>query len=281
MPRLPRPPRPPRSPQPPSLPRLPRLNLAPIRSEGSVELDDTTLKSGGGIPPYVRWDQFQLRLRLKQGEHITLVGTTGSGKTVLARELLSRRDYVVVLGTKNNDRELYGPFEELGYELTDDFDPTPDQDESRIIFRPRLRSPDDKGLAAQRQAFEGALFLVWEAGGWTIYADEIWYLTHRLKLATIFETLWTAGRSDDITVVGATQLPVDIPLLAFDQATHLFLFRNTDRYRINRMAEFAGSDIELVRHIIPRLPRHEFLYIDTRTGTMARSKVIRPGLTDA
>ena len=266
-PRLPRPPSPPR----PSLPRP--LRLSPIRTPGSVELDSES-RRGAPMPPFVRWDDFRRRVHLRQGEHITIVGTTGSGKTVLARELLRDRDYAAVLGTKNEDEELYGPFQKRGYELTDSFDPEPDADESRIIFRPRLATPDDKGLAKQRQAFEGMLFEVWEAGGWTLYADEIWYLVVRLKLATIFETFWGAGRSNHITVVASTQLPVSIPLMAFDQATHLFLFRNTDRYRVNRMAEFAGSDNDLARYIIPRLPRHEFLYVDTRSGTMLRSKVI-------
>ena len=189
---------------------------------------------------------------------------------------MDSRTFTAVLGTKNEDEELYGPFEARGYELTDSFDPRPERDESKIIFRPRLSTPDRKGLDRQRQAFEGMLFEVWEYGGWTLYADEIWYLTVRLKLAEIFETFWSAGRSNHITVVAATQLPVSIPLMAFDQATHLFLFRNTDRYRINRMAEFAGSDSATLRELIPLLPRHEFAYVDTRTGLILRSKVIVP-----
>ncbi|HWD76340.1 MAG TPA: hypothetical protein VG371_14460 [Solirubrobacteraceae bacterium] len=213
-------------------------------------------------------------MSFKQGEHITMVGTTGSGKTVLLRELLGDRLFTVLLGTKNEDSELYEPFEELGYEMTGDFDPSPEVGESRVIFRPRMSTPDARGLEKQRQAFESMLFEVWEWGGWAIGADELWYLTVRLKLATIFETFWTAGRSNNITVVGATQLPVDIPLMAFDQATHLFLFRNTDRYRIRRMAEFAGADSDILRYAIPRLPRFEFVYVDTRTGLMLRSMVI-------
>ncbi|HET9721114.1 MAG TPA: hypothetical protein VFP55_13620, partial [Solirubrobacteraceae bacterium] len=154
------------------------------------------------------------------------------------------------------------------------FDPSPDADESRIIFRPRLTTPDQKGLEKQRQAFERMLFEVWEYGGWSLFADEIWTLTNRLKLGSIFETMWSAGRSNHITVIALTQLPVSIPLMAFDQATHLFLFRNTDQYRIKRMADFAGGDSGVLRQLIPQLPRHEFVYVDTREGTMLRSKVI-------
>lgn len=244
------------------------MRFSPARSSGSAELDP------GTHVPYLRWDQFLDRIRFKQGQHITIVGTTGSGKTVLARELLKHRDFTVVLGTKNEDTELYKPFEKQGYELVDQFDPSPDTDESRIIFRPRLTTPDQKGLQKQRERFEEMLFEVWEYGGWTLYADEIWTLCVRLKLAPVFETMWSAGRSNNITVVASTQLPVDIPLMAFDQATHLFLFRNTDQYRIKRMADFAGADSKTLRELIPRLPRHEFVYVDTREGTMIRSKAI-------
>lgn len=272
---MPRPPRMPRPPAPPSLPRLPGpLQLSPIRSTGSPELDRELLKDGRGMPPYLRWDAFLDRVRFRQGEHITIVGTTGSGKTVLGRELVEYRDYTAVLGTKNEDRELYAPFQARGYLLTDDFDPSPPPEESRIIFRPRMSTPDQKGLDKQSNRFEAMLFEVWEYGGWALFADEIWTLTKRLKLASTFETFWSAGRSNNITVVALTQLPVDIPLMAFDQATHLFLFRNTDKYRINRMAEFAGADSEILKHLIPRLPRFEFVYVDTRTGLMLRSKAI-------
>jgi hypothetical protein len=249
------------------------MRLSPIRSEGSVELDGEAI-AGVPVPPYVRWDRFRAALRLRQGEHITIVGVTGSGKTILARELLGFRSYVVVMGTKRRDPELYAPFEERGYEVTDKFDPEPSEDESRIIFRPRMGTPDEKGRARQRDAFQGMLFEAYEAGGWTIYADELVRITSTLKLATTMEEFWTGGRTEKLTVVGATQFPVYVPLAAFDQATHLFLFNNSDRNRVNRMAEFTGRNIVMARHLIPRLPEHEFLYVNTRTGYAARSKVI-------
>lgn len=213
-------------------------------------------------------------MRFRQGEHITIVGTTGSGKTVLEREIVWDLPFTALLGTKNEDVELYDPFQDRGWELTKNFDPSPPRDDSRVIFRPGLSTPDKRGLERQRQAFEEMLLEVWNYGGWRVVADEIWYLAVRLKLADTFETFWSAGRSNHITVVAATQLPVQIPLMAFDQATHLFLFRNTDRYRINRMAEFAGADSGELRRLIPTLPRHEFVYVDTRTGLLLRSMVM-------
>lgn len=266
----PRPPRPPR-------PSPGRARLAPPRPPGSVELDRRRLPAGGQVgelAPFVRWDRFLDRVRFRQGEHITIVGTTGSGKTVLERELVEFRLFTALLGTKPEDRELYKPFQDRGYEITAHFDPSPAADESRIIFRPRLSTPDRKGLRKQAEAFEAMLFEVWDYGGWTIVCDEAVYLTQTLGLGATLELFWTGGRSHNITVVAATQKPVSIPRVAFDGATHLFFFRNTDQDRIRRMAEMAGSDSAVLRALIPVLPRHEFVYVDTRTGTLLRSMVL-------
>ena len=260
----------PRAPKAPRTPRLKvpgPLRLAPARSTESLKLDERS------TVPYVKWDEFRRRVKFRQGEHITVVGTTGSGKTVLIRELVENRNYCAVLGTKNEDRELYGPFEDKGFTITGRFDPSKETDEKKIIFRPRLSAPDAAGRRKQSEAFRSMLNEVWQYGGWTVVADELFYVCQTLGLADVFETLWSTGRSLNVTIVGATQLPVKVPLMAFDQATHLFLFRNTDRRRINRMAEFAGADERLMRGLIPELPKHEFCYVDTRTGTILRSKV--------
>jgi hypothetical protein len=269
LPPLRRPPSP-RRPPPPPLRRLTlgRLRLSAPRDDGSLALESKAR--------FERWDRFQQLARFRQGEHITAIGATSSGKTVLERELVKKTPYTVVLGTKNSDTELYGGFEKLGFEMTSSFDAEPEPEESRVIFRPRLTSSGRKGVETQREAFELVFDEVLQAGGWHIVCDELWTLTNRLNLTVNLETFWTAGRSEGITVVGATQEPVYIPLLAYTAATHLFYFRTTDRRRIDRMAELSAGHYDLVREILPILPEHEFLYINTRTGQILRSKVALP-----
>lgn len=223
------------------------------------------------------WHEFADWFTFDQGEHVTLVGTTGSGKTTLARILLlPQRDYVCVLATKMEDDSLYTPLQAAGYVIVDKFNPEPDLERgepTKVIFRPPLWEPSAEALAEQGEAFRDCLISIYQVGRWATYADEERYLTDTLKLKPQFNVLYLQGRSQKTSIIGATQRPVSIPLEAFDQATHLFLWRNTDRYNVQRMAEFAGADVAMVRDLIPRLPHHEFLYIDTRTGQMARSKV--------
>lgn len=218
------------------------------------------------------WERFRQR-PLRQGEHILTIGTTGSGKTVLERELVKDIDWTVLLGTKNSDKELYGAFEEVGFEIVDEFDPEPEREHSRVIFRPRLTSAGRSGVGKQTAAFAEMLDDILAAGGWHVVCDELWTLDNRLHLTTQLETFWTAGRSEGITVVGATQEPVYIPRLAYTASTHLFFFGNPDEERIDRMAALSAGHRAEVKELLPILPEHEFLYINTRTRAIVRSKV--------
>jgi hypothetical protein len=278
-PRAPRPPRSPRAPSAPPAPRLAPLRLAPIRSGDSLELDSERTRSGFELPPFVRWDAFlqDFYRRFQAGTHVTIIGPTGVGKTVLARQLLRRRAFVVVLGVKQRDPELYGPFQAEGYELTRRFDPEPpaNVDEQRLLFVPTTDKHGAEGRVERARKFRSALNDIYDAGDWCVYCDDVQYLADQLRLAPELEELWMLGRSEGVTVVASSQEPVNIPVMAYGMASHLFLFKNPDVYRAKRMAELTGVNREVAELTILRLPPHEFLYIDKRDGYMARSRVLR------
>lgn len=275
--------RPTPTPPQPRAPRIPPVRLAPIRSRKSVELDDTLTRSGLELPPFVRWDQFKAQFEWNPGEHITTIGPTGSGKTVLNRVLLQMaprtRDggpYVVVLGVKQRDPELYGPFEREGYELVRRFnaEPPDEIDTIRLLYVPQTEKQGREARAAKSKAFQRALNDIQDTGYWVVYADDIQYMADQLRLHEDFEELWILGRSEGISVVASSQEPVNIPVMAYGMATHLFLFSNPDVYRAKRMAELTGMNREIAERTILELPKHEFLYIRKDTRLMLRSRVI-------
>lgn len=271
-------------PRTPVKPRLPpaRLRLAPLRPPESIELDAQEPRDRYGRPggqegelqpvPFVDWSTFLSGLQFEQGEDCTLVGAKGSGKTTLALRLLARRQFVCVLATKKSDDSLYGPLRKKGFVITDD--PNLDYRQTpKVIFRPGLKDPSKESIEDQAEKFRHVLVQVFEEGGWCLYGDEIRYLSDNLGLRIPIETLYLQGRSLGVSMVVSTQRPVSIPVIAFESATHLFLFRMTDRANIQRASEFGGADIDLIRYTLPRLPRYEVLYVDTRTGDMLRTKV--------
>lgn len=265
-----------RLPPVPRPPRVPPLRLSPLAPAQAVERPEKVTPSGHTLPRFERFDVFMSKFDWKQGEHLTIIGPTGSGKTVLARQLLRRRGYVVVLGVKNRDVELYGPFQREGYELVHRFEPEPpaDAEQARILFVPITQLHDDEARRFKGQRFRAVLNEIYDVGDWCVYADDVQYLTSKLKLATPFEELWQLGRSEGVTVVASSQEPIDIPVMAYGMASHMFLFRNDDLYRARRMAELAGRNREVVQTTILDLADHEFLYLNRKTGQMVCSKVL-------
>jgi hypothetical protein len=61
--------------------------------------------------------------------------------------------------------------------------------------------------------------------------------------------------------------------MLYDQATHLFFWRDNDETNLKRIGGLGAIDSTLIRHTVGRLPRHSALYLNTRTGRMAVTRV--------
>lgn len=206
------------------------------------------------------------RMVWNQGEHVTLVGPTGCGKTTVALAMLERRKYVCVIATKPRD-PLIKSLPKQGYKVLDRW-PPPDY-LKRVVLWPKISSLGDK--VSQRREIQRAMARMYRSGGWCVVADELRYLTQTLGLKSEAEMYWLQGRSLNLSFVTATQRPAWVPLEAYDQATHLFLWRETDKRNLARLGDIGGVDTEVIRYIIPQLPKHDFLYINTRDATMCIS----------
>lgn len=181
----------------------------------------------------------------QQGEHVTVIGDTGTGKTYLMARLVQMRQYVIVLKTKADRTKFPPDFEKAQ---------TPailDSRATHIIIEPRY----------ERQARVGwdVFERVWKHGGWTIVIDELWYV-ERLGLRDQVERLLTQGRSKDITVMVGMQRPVTQSRFAISQCTHLFTFRLEGR-DAKTVAEATTPRIEPV---VTALTGHDFAYFNRK-----------------
>lgn len=261
--------------------RLGRIKLNPLRSLDSVKLDTeqmTVPQSGGMVvqaPPFLPYPEWLSQFVWRQGEHMTLAGGTGSGKTTFARNLLTRRRYVVVMATKVKDPSLYDPLVAMGFKIVTKWEPELDEagypTEPWVIFKPPLKG-GVAGKDAQADAFRGALVDIFDEGNWCVYCDEVRYLTDFLNCKAELELLWQQGRSLGVSLVAATQRPVSIPILAFE-AQHLFVWRFSHKPDIDTISHFTGTLSPVVRQTVPRLPKHEVLHVQPEYGTAERTKL--------
>lgn len=242
-----------------------------------AELDYADDSPDEGEIQRVSWDEFLSYFAnpsrgWQQGEHVTAIGPTGAGKTTLLRQILPIRRYVLVLASKPRD-PLMSSLKEDGYRVGHRW-PSP-AGVNRYVYWPNARRMRD--LPEQKEAFRRVLEDVYEVGGWTVYMDEIRYLSDFLGLKSELQVLWLQARSMSASLVGGTQRPFYIPLEAYDQATHLFFWRDSDRRNLNRISELNDVDANRIKEVVRNLPKHEVLYVNTRTGEVFITKAEKVG----
>jgi KaiC/GvpD/RAD55 family RecA-like ATPase len=215
----------------------------------------------------------------KPGEHVALVGPTGTGKTTLAVGILPLRKYVLAMDPKGGDSTLkvlgrHG-FSRSGWPPSRQQRKAIEQGQPmRLIVGPVVRSRED--LPKQRQAFSAALDGAFDEGGWTIYVDELQLMADRrmMGLSGAIERNLIAARDRGVSMVTSFQRPANVPRSASDQASWLAVWYTRDIDVVNRISEMVGRPKAEIRGAVAGLEKYAVLLFSRNPSEPIR--ILRP-----
>lgn len=219
--------------------------------------------------PHLAWGDTVNLMDWRPGEHVTLIGPTGRGKTETLIKLMEARRNCLFLSTKRKD-DTQDTLRSMGFRTIQravDLNP---EVATRYTFKPPFpRGSADDLRDLHRDAFSNVLIRARWQRGYTIGVDEARYIAGFLGLTDELQLLLLQGRSEGTSMVINTQRPRYIPLEAYDQATHLLMWSDPDLDNVSRVSQMAGLNRTRVLDILPNLPKHDVLYINTVTGDLA------------
>jgi energy-coupling factor transporter ATP-binding protein EcfA2 len=220
--------------------------------------------------PRVPWDVFLSQtLVWEYGEHFALIGPTGQGKSTMLLNLLPLHRYMTIFVTKPRDA-TFDALAQHGYLKMERWQSVPARNYPRRLLWPDATKPKSEML--QRAVFDHAFSAIYREGGWTVALDELWYFSQVLKMEDWVERYLSQARSLGISLLIGTQRPADIPLMVYDQSTHLMFWRDNDETNLKRLSGIGYRSANLIRGIVSNLERYQVLYVNTRTGRMFRTR---------
>lgn len=209
------------------------------------------------------------RWAYRNGQHATIIGPTGCGKSWLIWELLERSAHDqrpgLVLVKKPKDPLIVNRGRELGYRRVTDW-PPPLTDKVRArppgyLVWPKPNWDPDIDNPIRYGVFRRAMLDSYRKGNRIVVVDDAYGVSEILKLRPVLIEGWTEFRSSGTGLWAAFQKPTHVPLWAFSQVEHLFLFHDPDKRARERFGEIGGVDPQLVQRVVARLARHQCLYI--------------------
>ena len=236
------------------------------------------MTSPGGLVTFSRDEFVDRRWDYRSGNHVTIIGPTGSGKTVLGMHLLAKyasaQMPVVYLVKKPRDPEITAWGKSLGLVKTDNWPPSPwlqmnHRNPNGWLLWPRTRFDPDLDRPAKHTIFRRALVHAYKGGGIfkrkprIVVLDDSYGLAEILDLKEVMIENWTEMRSMGGGQWSFFQKPSHVPLWAY-QADHLFLFNEPDKRSRQRFGEIGGIDADVVTETVVGLDEFQALYIRRR-----------------
>lgn len=198
--------------------------------------------------------ELRLPFEWAQGEHMCIVGDTGSGKTTLVfglngkPGLLDYRRAAVALRSKGDDAKWMG---------------------SKRVFTALPTMQDPKMLkielfprrGSEAREFKIAMELAYKQKNTALYLDELYHADKLLKLRPTIDDMLTRGRSLGLTVITGLQRPVGSTRFALSQSKHVISFSQEGR----DAKTISEATTPRMVEVLESLPKHTFAWFERST----------------
>lgn len=204
---------------------------------------------------YFTYDQYldYMRRHWHNGQHIGIVGSTGSGKTNIIQDLIGIRKHAVVFATKSKDKTL----EKFGLPKIKSWPGQFDQTHVMLWIKPKQLGD----FREQQAGFYLAMNDIYQVGGWCVVYDDLFYVANTLGLKRAVQMFYTQVRSQNVSIISNMQRPRWVLVEAITEATYLILFRLHDTVDLERVAEGTGYNKKELIAANDILEPYEFLLL--------------------